>query len=31
MNVVTVIVGNKTDLMDAREVSTEEGAALAEA
>jgi len=31
MNVVTVIVGNKTDLMDAREISKEEGAALAEA
>lgn len=30
MNVVTILVGNKTDLKDAREVSTEEGKALAE-
>lgn len=31
MNVVTILVGNKTDLKDAREVSTEEGKTLAEA
>ncbi|KAJ6819835.1 ras-related protein RABA5a [Iris pallida] len=31
MNVVTILVGNKTDLKDAREVSTDEGQALAEA
>lgn len=31
MNVVTILVGNKTDLKDAREVTTEEGKALAEA
>ncbi|KAJ6808868.1 ras-related protein RABA5a [Iris pallida] len=31
MNVVTILVGNKTDLKDAREVSTAEGQALAEA
>ncbi|XP_078443111.1 RAB GTPase homolog A5A [Wolffia australiana] len=31
MNVVTILVGNKTDLKDAREVSTDEGKALAEA
>lgn len=31
MNVVTILIGNKTDLKDAREVSTEEGKALAEA
>ncbi|PKU72321.1 ras-related protein RABA5a [Dendrobium catenatum] len=31
MNVVTILVGNKTDLKDAREVSTEDGKALAEA
>ncbi|WOK96904.1 hypothetical protein Cni_G05612 [Canna indica] len=31
MNVVTILVGNKTDLKDAREVSTAEGKALAEA
>lgn len=30
MNVVTILVGNKTDLTDAREVSTAEGQALAE-
>lgn len=30
MNVVTILVGNKTDLKDSREVSTEEGKALAE-
>lgn len=30
MNVVTILVGNKTDLKDSREVSTEEGRALAE-
>ncbi|XP_052203507.1 ras-related protein RABA5a-like [Diospyros lotus] len=30
MNVVTVLVGNKSDLKDAREVSTAEGKALAE-
>ncbi|VFQ97814.1 unnamed protein product [Cuscuta campestris] len=30
MNVVTILVGNKCDLKDAREVSTEEGQALAE-
>lgn len=31
MNVVTILVGNKSDLKDAREVSTAEGRALAEA
>ncbi|KAK9155355.1 hypothetical protein Sjap_002835 [Stephania japonica] len=31
MNVVTILVGNKSDLRDAREVSTDEGKALAEA
>lgn len=31
MNVVTILVGNKCDLKDAREVSTAEGKALAEA
>ncbi|RYQ91406.1 hypothetical protein Ahy_B09g097285 isoform A [Arachis hypogaea] len=31
MNVVTILVGNKTDLKDSREVSTAEGKALAEA
>lgn len=31
MNVVTILVGNKSDLKDAREVTTEEGKALAEA
>ncbi|KDP36442.1 hypothetical protein JCGZ_09512 [Jatropha curcas] len=31
MNVVTILVGNKSDLMDAREVTTDEGKALAEA
>ncbi|KAL6562312.1 Ras-related protein RABA5a [Orobanche gracilis] len=31
MNVVTILVGNKTDLRDAREVTTGEGKALAEA
>ncbi|CAA7407714.1 unnamed protein product [Spirodela intermedia] len=31
MNVVTILVGNKTDLQDAREVGTDEGKALAEA
>ncbi|CAD5170017.1 unnamed protein product [Musa acuminata subsp. malaccensis] len=31
MNVVTILVGNKTDLKDAREVSTAEGKTLAEA
>ncbi|KAJ9185116.1 hypothetical protein P3X46_004780 [Hevea brasiliensis] len=31
MNVVTILIGNKTDLKDAREVSTAEGKALAEA
>uniref|UniRef100_A0A1D1Y551 Ras-related protein RABA5a n=1 Tax=Anthurium amnicola TaxID=1678845 RepID=A0A1D1Y551_9ARAE len=31
MNVVTILVGNKTDLKDAREVTTDEGKALAEA
>ena len=31
MNVVTILVGNKSDLRDAREVSTAEGKALAEA
>lgn len=30
MNVVTILVGNKTDLKDGREVSTDEGKALAE-
>ncbi|XP_072964158.1 ras-related protein RABA5a-like [Typha angustifolia] len=30
MNVVTILVGNKIDLKDAREVSTEEGKTLAE-
>lgn len=30
MNVVIILVGNKTDLKDAREISTEEGMALAE-
>ncbi|KAF2288844.1 hypothetical protein GH714_016807 [Hevea brasiliensis] len=31
MNVVTILIGNKTDLKDAREVSTDEGKDLAEA
>ncbi|KAH0454535.1 hypothetical protein IEQ34_016459 [Dendrobium chrysotoxum] len=31
MNVVTILVGNKSDLKDSREVSLEEGKALAEA
>ncbi|XP_068669548.1 ras-related protein RABA5a-like [Aristolochia californica] len=31
MNVVTILIGNKTDLKDAREVTTEEGKTLAEA
>ncbi|MQM08095.1 hypothetical protein Taro_040946 [Colocasia esculenta] len=31
MNVVTILVGNKTDLTDAREVTTDEGKTLAEA
>lgn len=31
MNVVTILVGNKSDLKDAREVATAEGKALAEA
>lgn len=31
MNVVTILVGNKIDLMEAREVSTDEGQVLAEA
>uniref|UniRef100_A0A1D1Z1J2 Ras-related protein RABA5a n=1 Tax=Anthurium amnicola TaxID=1678845 RepID=A0A1D1Z1J2_9ARAE len=31
MNVITILVGNKTDLKDAREVSTDEGKVLAEA
>lgn len=31
MNVVTILVGNKSDLKDAREVSTAEGKGLAEA
>jgi Ras-related protein Rab-11A len=31
MNVVTILIGNKTDLKHAREVSTTEGKALAEA
>ncbi|KAF3793864.1 Ras-related protein [Nymphaea thermarum] len=31
MNVVTILVGNKTDLKDMREVTTEEGKAVAEA
>lgn len=31
MNVVTILVGNKSDLKDAREVSTAEGKSLAEA
>ncbi|KAK9151354.1 hypothetical protein Syun_009663 [Stephania yunnanensis] len=31
MNVVTILVGNKSDLRDAREVSADEGKALAEA
>lgn len=30
MNVVTILVGNKTDLKDAREISTAEGKSLAE-
>ncbi|CAH9064489.1 unnamed protein product [Cuscuta epithymum] len=30
MNVVTILVGNKSDLKDAREVTTDEGKALAE-
>ncbi|PKA57065.1 Ras-related protein RABA5a [Apostasia shenzhenica] len=30
MNVVTILVGNKSDLKDSRQVSTEEGKALAE-
>lgn len=30
MNVVTILVGNKSDLKDAREVATAEGKALAE-
>lgn len=31
MNVVTILIGNKTDLKDAREVSTDEGKTVAEA
>ena len=31
MNVVTILVGNKSDLKDAREISTAEGKTLAEA
>lgn len=31
MNVITVLVGNKSDLKDAREVTTAEGKTLAEA
>lgn len=31
MNVVTILVGNKSDLKEAREVTTAEGKALAEA
>lgn len=31
MNVVTILVGNKSDLKDAREVTTAEGKTLAEA
>lgn len=31
MNVVTILVGNKSDLRDAREVTTAEGKSLAEA
>lgn len=31
MNVVTILIGNKSDLKDAREVPTAEGKALAEA
>lgn len=31
MNVVTILVGNKSDLKDAREVSTADGKSLAEA
>lgn len=31
MNVVTVLIGNKTDLVDAREVTTDEGKTIAEA
>lgn len=31
MNVVTILVGNKSDLKDAREVTTAEGKSLAEA
>lgn len=31
MNVVTILIGNKSDLKDAREVSTSEGKSLAEA
>lgn len=31
MNIVTILVGNKSDLQDAREVTTAEGKALAEA
>lgn len=31
MNVVTILIGNKTDLKDMREVTTEEGMAVAEA
>lgn len=31
MNVVTILVGNKSDLKDAREVTTAEGKGLAEA
>ncbi|KAJ8637326.1 hypothetical protein MRB53_011593 [Persea americana] len=31
MNVVTILIGNKTDLKDGREVSTDEGKTLAEA
>lgn len=31
MTVVTILVGNKTDLKDAREVNTDEGKAFAEA
>lgn len=30
MNVITILVGNKTDLKDAREVSTTDGKSLAE-
>ncbi|XXG41708.1 hypothetical protein AAC387_Pa01g2120 [Persea americana] len=31
MNVVTILIGNKTDLKDGREVSADEGKTLAEA